>query len=217
MKGLLVKDFRLIAGQKTFFLAMAAIAAGVSLFSGETLFAVGFLSLVAALFSLSSISYDELDNGNAFLFSLPVSRGAYAAEKYVFGLILGLAGWILSVLFVLGVNLYRQAELPLEVLMTSFALLPLVLLLPALVIPFDLKFGSERGRIAILGAFGLIFVAGMAGNKIAEKMGVDLGELLDGLPVPDLGTLIAAALGGSLLLWLLSLGISIAIVKKKEF
>ena len=40
MKGLLVKDFRLIAGQKTFFLAMAAIAAGVSLFSGETLFAV---------------------------------------------------------------------------------------------------------------------------------------------------------------------------------
>ena len=201
MKGLLVKDFRLIAGQKTFFFAMAAIAAGVSLFSGETMFAVGFLSLVAALFSLSSISYDELDNGNAFLFSLPVSRGAYAAEKYVFGLILGLAGWILSVLFVLGVNIYRQAELPLEVLMTSFALLPLVLLLPALVIPFD----------------RLIFVAGMAGNKIAEKMGVDLGELLDGLPVPDLGTLIAAALGGSLLLWLLSLGISIAIVKKKEF
>ena len=97
------------------------------------MFAVGFLSLVAALFSLSSISYDELDNGNAFLFSLPVSRGAYAAEKYVFGLILGLAGWILSVLFVLGVNLYRQAELSLEVLMTSFALLPLVLLLPALV------------------------------------------------------------------------------------
>ena len=46
---------------------------------------------------------------------------------------------------------------------------------------------------------------------------MDLGELLDGLPVPDLGTLIAAALGGSLLLWLLSLGISIAIVKKKEF
>ena len=205
MKGLLVKDFRLIAGQKTFFFAMAAIAAGVSLFSGETMFAVGFLSLVAALFSLSSISYDELDNGNAFLFSLPVSRGAYAAEKYVFGLILGLAGWILSVLFVLGVNIYRQA------------VLPLVLLLPALVIPFDLKFGSERGRIAILGAFGLIFVAGMAGNKIAEKMGVDLGEVLDGLPVPDLGTLIAAALGGSLLLWLLSLGISIAIVKKKEF
>ena len=81
----------------------------------------------------------------------------------------------------------------------------------------EVKFGSERGRIAILGAFGLIFVAGMAGNKIAEKMGVDLGELLDGLPVPDLGTLIAAALGGSLLLWLLSLGISIAIVKKKEF
>ena len=101
--------------------------------------------------------------------------------------------------------------------MTSFALLPLVLLLPALVIPFDLKFGSERGRIAILGAFGLIFVAGMAGNKIAEKMGVDLGEVLDGLPLPDLGTWIAAALGGSVLLWLLSMGISMAIVKKKEF
>ena len=34
---------------------------------------------------MSSISYDEFDNGNAFLFSLPITRKDYVLEKYIFG------------------------------------------------------------------------------------------------------------------------------------
>ena len=70
MKGLLIKDLRLLGGQKTFFGALIVIAAGMTLFTEDTTFAVGFLALVASMFSLSSISYDEMDNGNAFLFCL---------------------------------------------------------------------------------------------------------------------------------------------------
>ena len=56
-------------------------------------FAIGFLTFVMSLFSVSSISYDEFDNGNAFLFSLPITRTTYVVEKYCFGLILGLSAW----------------------------------------------------------------------------------------------------------------------------
>ena len=217
MKGLLIKDFRLFKGQKTFFAVLIAVAAGMALFTEETMFPIGFLSLVSSMFSLSSISYDELDNGNAFLFSLPISRAGYTAEKYCFGLLMGGGAWAAATLFVLGVNVYKQAAQPMELLLSSLMFLPLVLLLPALVLPFDLKFGSERGRIAVLGALGLLVLIGVLAVKGAKAAGIDLAAVLDSLPPLHMGFLIAAALAVSLVLWLLSLRISISIVKKKEF
>ena len=74
MKGLLIKDFKLMKMQKNFFLMMIAIVIAISFFQNEISFPLGFLPFVISLFSLSTISYDEFDNGNAFLFSLPISR-----------------------------------------------------------------------------------------------------------------------------------------------
>ena len=73
MKGLLIKDFKLLKGQKNFFMAITAISIIMIIVSPGTSFPIGFLGFVGALFSLSSISYDEFDNGNAFLFSLPIT------------------------------------------------------------------------------------------------------------------------------------------------
>ena len=77
MKGLLIKDFKLMKMQKNFFLMMIAIVIAISFFQNEISFPLGFLPFVISLFSLSTISYDEFDNGNAFLFSLPISRKDY--------------------------------------------------------------------------------------------------------------------------------------------
>ena len=158
-----------------------------------------------------------MDNGNAFLFCLPISRAVYAAEKYCFGLLLGTGAWLAATLFVLCVNAYKRAALPMDILLSSLMLLPLILLMQALVLPFDLKFGSERGRIAILGALGLLVLLGVLAVKGAEAAGIDLAAVLDSLPPLNMGLLIAAALLVSLVLWLLSMRISISIVKKKEF
>ena len=114
-------------------------------------------------------------------------------------------------------NVYKRAALPLDILLSSLMLLPLILLMQALVLPFDLKFGSERGRIAILGALGLLVLLGVLAVKGAEAAGIDLAAVLDSLPPLNMGLLIAAALLVSLVLWLLSMRISISIVKKKEF
>ena len=90
MKGLLIKDFKLLKGQKNFFMTITAISIIMIIVSPGTSFPIGFLGFVGALFSLSSISYDEFDNGNAFLFSLPITRKDYVLEKYIFGLISGI-------------------------------------------------------------------------------------------------------------------------------
>ena len=91
MKGLLIKDFKLLKVQKNSFLLILCIAIGMEIFTNSTSssFIIGYLSFVATLFTLSSISYDEFDNGNAFLFSLPITRKSYVIEKYGFGMIMG--------------------------------------------------------------------------------------------------------------------------------
>ena len=96
MKGLLIKDFKLLKGQKNFFMAITAISIIMIIVSPGTSFPIGFLGFVGALFSLSSISYDEFDNGNAFLFSLPITRKDYVLEKYIFGLISGIMSLLLG-------------------------------------------------------------------------------------------------------------------------
>ena len=89
MKGLLIKDFKLLKTQQKFFLLVLFIAIAVEMFSGSSSsFLIDTYPLWPYYSPLSSISYDEFDNGNAFLFSLPITRKSYVIEKYGLGLIL---------------------------------------------------------------------------------------------------------------------------------
>ena len=74
MKGLLIKDFKLMKMQRNFFFVIVMISVGQALFSDSLSVPIGFATFVFPLFTLSTISYDEFDNGNAFLFSLPITR-----------------------------------------------------------------------------------------------------------------------------------------------
>ena len=56
MKGLLIKDFKLMKMQKNFFLMMIAIVIAISFFQNEISFPLGFLPFVISLFSLSTTS-----------------------------------------------------------------------------------------------------------------------------------------------------------------
>lgn len=182
MKGLLIKDFKLMKGQKNFFMAIVAISLIMIITSPENSFPIGFLGFVGSLFSLSSISYDEFDNGNAFLFSLPITRKDYVLEKYAFGLIVGITSLFLGTLISLIAIIITKEGSPNEIFMTAISLLPAILLLLAIMLPFILKFGGEKGRIAIIGVMGFIFVIGLLLIKATEFMGIDLYALLKKLP-----------------------------------
>ena len=174
MKGLLIKDFKLMKGQKNFFLVIVVISLIMIITSPGTSFPIGFLGFVGSLFSLSSISYDEFDNGNAFLFSLPITRKGYVQEKYVFGLILGITSLLLGTLMSLIAIIITEAGDFNEVLMTAGTLLPIILIILSIMLPLILKFGGEKGRIAIIGVMGFIAVVGLLFTKIAEFMKIDL-------------------------------------------
>ena len=47
-------------------------------------FLMPYITMMVALFTISTISMDEQNNGYAYLFALPFSRKEYVKEKYCY-------------------------------------------------------------------------------------------------------------------------------------
>jgi len=73
MKGLLIKDFRLLKGQ-VYFLLIVTGCVIVFMINGSEAFGVAYVCSMVALLSLTTVSYDEYENGCAFLFTLPITK-----------------------------------------------------------------------------------------------------------------------------------------------
>ena len=79
MKGLLIKDFRLLKGQ-VYFLLIVTGCVIVFMINGNEAFGVAYVCSMVALLSLTTVSYDEYENGSAFLFTLPITKKDYVKE-----------------------------------------------------------------------------------------------------------------------------------------
>lgn len=217
MKGLFIKDLKLMKMQKSFFLIIIAVGIAMALFSEDASFSLGFLSIVIPMFTLGTISYDEFDNGNPFLFFLPITRAGYVMEKYGLGLCLGFGAWILSVGIGVISALVRHTAAIGDIMGISLAILPVMLVILALMLPFQLKFGGEKGRIAMLVGIGILAVLGFIIVKGATIFGIDLVQVFANMPLPGRGMLWGIMLAAAFILWLVSLKISVAIMNRKEF
>ena len=73
MKGLLIKDYKLLMLQKKTFLLMLLIAICMNFAMQDNPgFIIGYLTFFAALMANTTLSYDEYGNGIIFLLTLPV-------------------------------------------------------------------------------------------------------------------------------------------------
>lgn len=217
MKGLLIKDLKLMKMQKNFFLTILIIAIGFAFGTENFAFPLGFLPFVVSLFSLSTISYDEFDNGNAFLFTLPITRKEYVKEKYLLTLFLGVIALLLGNLITLGTVFFKKETITVDIIWISLAILSTVTVVLAVMLPFQLKYGAEKARIAIIITFGILFLAGAAFVKIMKALNFNTTSILLKLSELHVGVLIGAFAGLAALFVLFSMKISTKIVEKKEF
>ncbi|MBE5985979.1 MAG: ABC-2 transporter permease [Paenibacillaceae bacterium] len=215
MIGLLIKDLLLLKNQQRFFLLFFLMSAGMLLADFNSVFVINYVTMIFSLFTLSSISYDEFDNGYAFLFTLPITRNQYAAEKYVFGLVTGSFAWIVVTIFAVVMNLVRGRAGTVELVGTAFLYLFISLLFLSIVVPVQLKFGAEKGRIVLICIIGAIFAAGFVMIRAAKTLQLDFlstaaTSLSPGLVMAAVPLISLAAVFGSYL-------ISVNIMKKKQF
>ncbi len=215
MKGLLVKDIRLMLAQKFSVAVMPVLAVILLLQQEEVSFVVGYMVLLGAIFCMSTITYDVMNNGMAHLMTLPIKRKTYVYEKYVF--IIGTAA-VLGVLTVIvgmvinGWGMVEFKELGSAYLLTIAA----AALMMSVMLPVQLKFGPEKSRIVI------IFMFAMIGAAISAFSGFygsneQLQKILDSvmsMSDSQLGIVAPLVVLG---LVIISIVISVRIIENKEY
>lgn len=215
MKGLLIKDLKLMANQKQFLLMLLVFTVLFISMNGE--FVIGYLIFVGSFFALSTISYDEYDNGYAFLFTLPVDRKGYVKEKYLLFIGLSIFTGILSFGLMYGYRSVVQENREIQdLLFTVGAVFLAVCFMMSLMLPLQLKFGSEKSRIALVTVVGGGTLIAYGIVKLLAHFSIDIDQvLLRMAEKPNLLPIILAAVIGIVLF--VSYKISVNIMEQKEF
>lgn len=157
MRGLFEKDIRIIKNQKKMMLIFAGMGVLLLLSGVEISFILPYMASVMTSVAISTISYDSMDNGNSFLFTLPVRRKDYATEKYFFVCGFGAVSALIVAIACGILLLVRKSEMTAGVLgVETMICLLIVLLLADLLVPLQIKFGAEKSKIVILATVGIL-------------------------------------------------------------
>lgn len=220
MKGLLIKDFQLIFLNIRMLVALCIVS--IFLTSSSTssaAFVISYITIVFFMFVLTTISYDELDHSISFLFTLPVSRKTYVLEKYVFSLICGMVGLIFSTVICTVIGMIKNINfIGPDFIPVALTIYLMLLFIVAFMLPIQLKFGGDNGRIAIFLIFGIIVAAVYIGNKVLEHFHIYKADIIKfvqslftantALIIPAFIILVLATLG-------ISYGISLRIMERR--
>lgn len=218
MKGLLIKDFKLLKGQKQFFTSVLIVMTVFLMTSTSLSFVISYITVMMGMLTLTTIGYDEHENGMGYLFTLPVSRKGYVREKYLFGIMTTLP--VLAVVSAIAflVSGIRHIDFSVEewggAIMGSMLIVTMML---SLLIPIELKFGAERSRIAMTLVFGGAFAVVYIVAKASEFLGIDWKIWLDrlnGLDLPVVWGAFAVICGGALAISYL---FSLRFLMRREF
>lgn len=218
MKGLLIKDIRLWMMQKNTLFVLLMVGLFLTISSKNVYSGTSYLCVLAPLFTVTTLSYDEFDNGMLFLMTMPVSRRIYVREKYVFGLLSTFFIWILSTVFALAATTRSRFDgSAIDILSGAIGTAAAAILTLSILLPFVIKFGSEKYRFVLLAFIGILFLLSFTAIQTAEFFQIDPLMFLDVIKQAPEHAVIAAIITLCLALLGISYAASVKIMEKKEF
>lgn len=218
MKGLFIKDLQLLKTQKNFIFVIASIAIFLLFINQSTSGIISYLTLISSLLMISTISYDELNSSMAYLMTLPTSRRLYVKEKYLLGLCTGLTGWLFGIIISSVYNVCNGIQMEwLEWIGSSGLIVVILIILLSFTLPTQLKFGGDKGRIALFGVVAALFIIGYLLIQLLSFIGIDAIAIFNSLFSLNMYTLLASLFIGSLVCMYISYLISLKIMKNKVF
>ena len=180
MKGMLIKDFRLLKNQGKSLLLMLLVVAIFMNFITDVgpAFIVGYITIIFSLFTATTISYDEFDNCYLFIMTLPVTRKKYVNEKYVFALLSIVCTWVLGT--VLGtILLLAQPAAEMNAadwLGSCIGYIFAAWICVSIMLPIRLKFDSEKSRYANFIMIAVVFIAAFLVSSVIDCLPVSIVE-----------------------------------------
>lgn len=168
MRVLLAKDIRLFRSMKNVVLIYVAMIAASIIF-GQKQMGVMLINLCVVMFtylSMSTMSYDDFDNGMEFILTLPTSKKIYAIEKYVLAVI------TLVVMSIVGAGLLVALGLEFNAAILDIAPMAVIaIVLVSINLPLTLKFGSEKTKMLTMILFiGLGAAVGSLEPSVLNKL-----------------------------------------------
>ena len=210
IKGLLIKDWKLLYNQKqTWFIVLLFYV--IFCFLQNAVFAIAYCTVMFASIAVSTIAYDGQGNGTVHLFIMPITRKDYVKGKYIFAILCTGVPWLIMNICSYIIGNIRAEDINLtEYLAVNIMVLLLAFVVVAIEIPIQLKYGAEKSRIALVLFLGMLFLVAYLLKDIVT-------ELYNSIPSINLESAVWWCAVGILVLVLISYNISRHIVEQKEF
>ncbi len=218
MRGLLIKDFRLLMNQKKFLLVVLGFGF-LFLFSNDTPEgAMGYITILSSMLVLTTMSYDEFERGMSFLMTLPITKATYVWEKYVLGVCISVIMSFVSTLVAMIVFQVREISYPMfSFIYSGILFLGLSLLFLTVMIPVQVKFGSEKGKFVKMIAMFVTIFAAYGIVKVLTMIGFDVIGVLEHLLNTSALLGFTVIMAFFIVIYILSGFVSYRILNKKEF
>ena len=219
MKALFVKDIRIILKQQRVLIsAFFGVITLLAFATDNSMYAVAFVLFLVPTMMLTTISYDTFENGMSYIMSLPVSVKDYVAEKYI---LVVSSSVIFNILATILINVVLSIGkgvgiMPLELIVNAMLAQFMVLIYISLVLPVDIRFGTDKGMIiVVLMAVVIGAVGPMLGNiNVDSGLMYKLSES-EITSVPVNTALLLMSVGG--IFAIVSYFISVKLMKQMEY
>ena len=219
MKALFIKDIRIVLKQQRVLIcAFFAVITILAFATDNSMYAVAFVLFLVPTMMLTTISYDTFENGMSYIMSLPVSVKDYVAEKYILtvasSLIFNIMATILiNVVLSIGKGV---GVMPLELIVNAMLAQFMVLIYISLVLPVDIRFGTDKGMIIVV----LMAVVIGAAGPMLSNINVDSGLMYklseaEITSVPVNQALLLMSVGG--VFAIVSYFVSVKLMKQMEY
>ena len=219
MKALFIKDIRIILKQQRVLIcAFFAVITILAFATDNSMYAVAFVLFLVPTMMLTTISYDTFENGMSYIMSLPVSVKDYVAEKYILTVVSSLIFNIMATILINVVLSIGKGVgiMPLELIVNAMLAQFMVLIYISLVLPVDIRFGTDKGMIIVVLMAVVIGAAGpMLGNiNVDSGLMYKLSES-EITSVPVNTALLLMSVGGVFVI--VSYFISVKLMKQMEY
>lgn len=210
MKGLIKKDFLLVKANSKQMLIIFAVYL-MLIFQG-TMDVTFVVPLIGIMLFISTFSYDDFNNWNAYAVTLPGGRENVVKAKYIASIILTVILSVVALTLGIGVTYIKLNCINIEEVLSSLmgTMLSSVIII-SLLYPIIFKFGATNGRIIL---FAVVF--GIAGICALLAQFIDFTPIINMINKLDNCALIAIPII-SIILLSISYLISNKIYQKKEY
>jgi len=206
LRALLMKDFLMLSKQIKMMLVIFACFIVVSLITDMTIVLVIFALIFSSLQLLTAFSFDEMSNWDKYVNTLPVDRKTVVQSKYVLGLILIVCGMAIFTPFVYFSDEFSKYFTLYDLFKAFVMVLSVALIYISVMIPFLIKFGTQKGRLII---FAIVFIPIFGSNFIQSSLlDIDVNQLMSYINYVPIG---------AFLLLLISYFVSVKWYEQKEF